>query len=187
MKQPWRRNRQGILPLVAFVSSVADHPWPIAAGFHRTPSLGGDLPCLIRACLLGSSFLLFLGEVRNQRSLSKRSFYSSNIFLWPPQAGGCLTSSWMWFQSARTDAWIFKILCVGYHISFLLPRPLIQTPISFPSYELGFSKALALLQEVIKMLEKHILEVIKDITSSFQAPEEGNCQLEANHRSFFLE
>ena len=85
-----------------------------------------------------------------------------------PAIGGCLSSHWLAWQAAGASFEVVSILRDGYRLPFSneLP-PLSQTPISFRSYDPASPRALALSQEVAKMLQKGAVEVVSDHGSGF--------------------
>ena len=55
----------------------------------------------------------------------------------------------------------------GYKIPFRAPPPLSVTPVPFPSYNQGSQRALALQEEIAKMLQKGALEAVQDPDPGF--------------------
>ena len=76
----------------------------------------------------------------------------------PPllQMGGCLSAHWRHWLAIGAEPWVLSVLRDGYHIPFKDSPPLARTPISFPTYRAGSPRALALRQEVEKMLSKDV-------------------------------
>ena len=81
-----------------------------------------------------------------------------------PRVGGCLSGHWRAWQAIGAGPIIVPLLRDGYKVPFEgpPPPPLTDTPVPFRSYHPGSSRALALAQEVSKMLEKGALEVVED-------------------------
>ena len=80
-----------------------------------------------------------------------------------PRVGGCLSGHWRAWQAIGAGPVIVPLLRDGYQAPFTgPPPPLTDTPVPFRSYHPGSSKALALAQEVSKMLQKGALEVVED-------------------------
>ena len=81
----------------------------------------------------------------------------------PSRVGGCLAAHWLNWQTIGAESDVVSILRDGYQVPFSdsVP-PLTDTPVPFRSYNPGSSKALALAQEVSKMLEKGAVEVVDD-------------------------
>ena len=83
----------------------------------------------------------------------------------PPllQVEGCMSAHSRHWQAIGADSWVLSILRDGYCIPFKdSPLPLARTPITFPTYRVGSPRALALRQEVEKMLFKDALEIVLD-------------------------
>ena len=79
-----------------------------------------------------------------------------------------MSSHWLAWEAAGASFEVVSILRDGYRLPFAneLP-PLAHTPISFRSYDPASPRALALSQEVSKMLQKGAVEVVSDPGSGF--------------------
>ena len=79
------------------------------------------------------------------------------------RVGGCLSAHWRRWQSIAESSWVLSVLRDGYRIPFLdSPPPLSRYPVSFPTYQAGSPRSLALRQEVERMLSKDALEIVLD-------------------------
>ena len=84
------------------------------------------------------------------------------------RVGGCLSAHWTHWQAIGAKSWVLSVLRDRYCIPFKdSTPPLAHTPISFPMYRAGSPRALALHQEVEKMLSKDALEIVLDPCPGF--------------------
>ena len=79
----------------------------------------------------------------------------------PLRVGACLAPHWRRWQAIGAESWVVSVLWDGYRVPFLdsLP-PLARSQVSFPTYQAGSPRPLALLQETEKMLAKGALEIV---------------------------
>ena len=83
----------------------------------------------------------------------------------PPQVGGrSLSESWRWGRLLDADTCLICILHRGYCISFQICPSLLAFLNLFLSYSLSLSKSVALLHEILNMVNKDALEIIKDLS-----------------------
>ena len=112
-------------------------------------SLLSDLLPLCHRPLRLLPFLLVTGRRRNFEGSSLPS---------QPQIGGILGRHWHIWQSFSADEWTITVLRDGYRVSsHHLPLVSLE-PRELPSCSLGSVRALALREEVSKMLQKGALE-----------------------------
>ena len=78
------------------------------------------------------------------------------------RVGGCLSAHCRHWQSIGASSWVLSVLQDGYRIPFLDSPPLSPCPVSFPMYQAGSPRSLALRQEVEKILSKDALEIVLD-------------------------
>ena len=79
------------------------------------------------------------------------------------EGGGCLAPHWRRWQAIGAESWFVSALRDRYRVPFSdSPPPLSRTPVSFPTYRAGSSRAQALRQEVMAMLAKGALEIALD-------------------------
>ena len=77
--------------------------------------------------------------------------------------GGCLARHWLTWQTMGAEPAVVSILREGYHVPFSgTAPPLTGNPVDFRTYHPTSAKALALAQEVSKMLEKDAVEIVSD-------------------------
>ena len=76
---------------------------------------------------------------------------------------GWLAPYWRRWQAIGAESWVVIVLWNGYRVPFSdSPPPLSHTPVSFPTYQAGSSRAQALWQEVEAMLAKGALKIALD-------------------------
>ena len=81
----------------------------------------------------------------------------------PPDGVPPLSAHWRHWQAIGAEFWVLSVLRDGYRIPFKASTPpLACTSLSFLMYRAGSPRALALRQEVEKMLSKDALEIVLD-------------------------
>ena len=87
----------------------------------------------------------------------------------PPRVGGCLAGYWLLWQTAGAEPWVVSVLRDGYRIPFIQGSfpPLARSPVLFRTYRPESPKSLALAQEILKMMDKGALEIVRDPDPGF--------------------